>query len=49
MVEGVRVDDAAPPTTPRFFQWLAMSALGAAVFVALTRETHCCLCIDSDT
>lgn len=47
MVEGARVYDAAAYRAA--FQWLVMSALGAVVFVALTRETHCRLCFDSDT
>jgi len=46
MIEGARVYDAAAYHAA--FLWLAISALGAVVFVALTRETHCRLRFDSD-
>jgi hypothetical protein len=49
MVEGARVYDAAAYHYHAEFQWLSISALGAVVFVALTRETHCRLRFDSDT
>lgn len=46
MIEGARVYDAAAYHAA--FLWLAVSALGAVVFVALTRETNCRLRFDSD-
>jgi sugar phosphate permease len=46
MVEGARVYDAAAYHAA--FQWLAVSAVGAVVFVSLTRETGCRLRFDSD-
>ena len=46
MIEGARVYDAAAYHAA--FLWLAISALGAVVFVALTRETHCRLRFDAD-
>jgi sugar phosphate permease len=45
MVEGARVYDAAAYHAA--FRGLAISALAAVVFVALTRETHCRLRFDS--
>jgi len=47
MIEGARVYDAAAYHAA--FLWLAISALGAVVFVALTRETHSRLRFDTDT
>lgn len=46
LVEGVRLYDAAAYQAA--FLWLAISAFGAVVFVALTRETYCRLRFDSD-
>ena len=46
MIEGARVYDAAAYHAA--FLWLAISALGAVVFVALTRETHCRLRFDAN-
>jgi MFS family permease len=46
MVEGARIYDAA--AFHAAFVWLAVSALGAVVSVALTRETHCRLRFDAD-
>lgn len=47
IIEGARVYDAAAYHAA--FRWLAISALGAVVFVALTRETYCRLRFDFDT
>jgi sugar phosphate permease len=46
MVEGARIYDAAAYHAA--FLWLAISAVGAVVFVGLTRETHCRLRFDAD-
>lgn len=46
MTEGARVYDAAAYHAA--FLWLAASAAGAVVFVALTRETYCRLRFDAD-
>jgi len=46
MIEGARIYDAAA-SHPAFL-WLAISAVGAVLFVALTRETYCRLRFDSD-
>jgi hypothetical protein len=46
MAEGARVYDAAAYDAA--FVWLAVSALGAIVSVALTRETHCRMRLDAD-
>jgi hypothetical protein len=46
MLEGARIYDAAAYHAA--FLWLAISALGAVVSVALTRETGCRLRFDSD-
>jgi len=46
MIEGARIYDAAAYQAA--FLWLAISALGAVVAVALTRETYCRLRFDSD-
>ena len=46
IIEGARVYDAAAYHAA--FLWLAISALGAVVFVALTRETHCRLRFDAN-
>ncbi|MDT3705563.1 MAG: MFS transporter [Thiobacillus sp.] len=46
VIEGARVYDAAAYHAA--FLWLAISAAGAVVFVALTRETRCRLRFDSD-
>lgn len=45
MIEGARIYDAAAYDAA--FVWLVISALGAVVFVALTRETHCRLRFDA--
>ena len=46
MIEGARIYDAAAYHAA--FLWLAFSALGAVLVVALTRETYCRLRFDSD-
>ncbi|HWR77491.1 MAG TPA: MFS transporter [Thiobacillus sp.] len=46
MIEGARIYDAAAYHAA--FLWLAISAVGAVLFVALTRETYCRLRFDSD-
>ena len=46
MVEGARIYDAAAYHAA--FLWLGVSAAGAVLAVALTRETHCRLRFDSD-
>jgi hypothetical protein len=46
MIEGARIYDAAAYHAA--FLWLAISAGGAVMFVALTRETYCRLRFDSD-
>ncbi|MBW8327934.1 MAG: MFS transporter [Thiobacillus sp.] len=46
MIEGARIYDAAAYHAA--FLWLAISALGAVLAVALTRETHCRLRFDAD-
>lgn len=46
LAEGVRIYDAAAYHAA--FLWLAISAFGAVLFVALTRETYCRLRFDSD-
>jgi sugar phosphate permease len=46
MIEGARVYDAAAYHAA--FLWLAVSAVGAVVFVSLTRETGCRLRFDSE-
>ncbi len=45
-IEGARIYDAAAYHAA--FLWLAISALGAVLAVALTRETHCRLRFDSN-
>lgn len=47
MIEGARIYDAAAYHAA--FLWLAISALGAVLAVALTRETYCRLRFDSDS
>jgi MFS family permease len=47
LAEGVRIYDAAAYHAA--FLWLAISAFGAVLFVALTRETYCRLRFDSDS
>ena len=47
LVDGARIYDAAAYHAA--FLWLAISALGAVVSVALTRETYCRLRFDADT
>ena len=46
MVEGARIYGASAYHAA--FLWLAVSAVGGVVFVALTRETHCRLRFDPD-
>jgi MFS family permease len=46
LIEGARIYDAAAYHAA--FLWLAISAVGAVVFVTLTRETYCRLRFDSD-
>ncbi|MBW8372026.1 MAG: MFS transporter [Thiobacillus sp.] len=46
LIEGARIYDAAAYHAA--FRWLAFSAVGAVLFVALTRETYCRLRFDSD-
>jgi sugar phosphate permease len=46
MIKGARIYDATAYHAA--FLWLAISAIAAVVFVALTRETHCRLRFDSD-
>jgi len=46
MVEGARIYDAAAYHAA--FTWLAVSAVGALLAVALTRETYCRLRFDAD-
>lgn len=46
VIEGARIYDAAAYHAA--FLWLAISAVGAVVFVVLTRETYCRLRFDSD-
>jgi hypothetical protein len=46
MIEGARIYDAAAYQAA--FLWLGISAVGAVLFVALTRETYCRLRFDSD-
>lgn len=46
MIEGARICDAAAYHAA--FLWLAVSAVGAVLAVALTRETICRLRFDSD-
>ncbi len=46
MIEGARIYDAAAYHAA--FLWLAISAVGAVLAVALTRETYCRLRFDSD-
>ena len=45
VIEGARIYDAAAYHAA--FLWLAVSAVGAVGFVALTRETRCRLCFDA--
>jgi len=45
-IEGARIYDAAAYHAA--FLWLTISAFGAVLFVALTRETYCRLRFDSD-
>jgi len=47
LLDGARIYDAAAYHAA--FLWLAISALGAVVSVALTRETYCRLRFDADT
>jgi hypothetical protein len=46
LIEGARIYDAAAYHAA--FLWLAFSAVGAVLFVALTRETYGQLRFDSD-
>ena len=46
LIEGARIYDAAAYHAA--FLWLAFSAVGTVLFVALTRETYCRLRFDSD-
>jgi hypothetical protein len=45
VIEGARIYDATAYHAA--FVWLAVSAVGAVVFVALTRETYCRLRFDA--
>ena len=46
MIAGARIYDAAAYHAA--FQWLAVGAVGAVIFVALTRETYCRLRFDAN-
>ena len=45
VIEGARIYDASAYHAA--FVWLAASAVGAVLFVALTRETYCRLRFDA--